>query len=499
MIKFACPSCHKSMRVDDSHAGKKGKCPKCGETLIVPERSTLIEFDCGNCGHTIKVAHSHTGKKGACPKCKHAVQVPEGDQEIIEATAPDLPDAEDDDYKEEASDGASPGPDRRLVWIIAGTAAITLVVILGLAILFWPEDSPPVTPPVTSQDLLETEQQDSNTPAPLTSDQIITTEVSDQAVSPKADDATHLTFNPGPGLSRTMRATAQLVMSHLIGGHLQETTSTQAITVDLKANEATADGTFPVEVTIVRIQVKTEMQGISSWQYDSAKTSSEADPMAEHYAPFIDKQFTIHVSRQGNIVNTGLDELYLTVAKDHIEAEDSRMGSVQAIERTDQRFGSRDKRIQAIKKQLEEFPLFGHELTRRLLGDLIVLLPSEPLENGMSWDGTMTVRAEMNRDVPATYSVTSLDESTCTIKAHGERPEEDPPFVHQVGQATITSDLAGSSQMTLIMDRHTGWLKSKTQKSLLKGQMQHDQPGQTSTQAPIQIIMDATTTVELVE
>ncbi len=138
-------------------------------------------------------------------------------------------------------------------------------------------------------------------------------------------------------------------------------------------------------------------------------------------------------------------------------------------------------------------------MTRRLLGDLIVLLPSAPLENNMSWDDTITVKAEMNRDVPATYSVTSLDENTCRIEARGERTEEEPPFVYDMGQTTITSDLAGSSQVTLIVNRHTGWLQSRTQKTLFRGQMQQSQAGQTDSEAPTQIIMDSTTTVEPVE
>ena len=37
MIKFTCLNCNQSIRVDDRHAGKKGKCPKCGTAVVVPE------------------------------------------------------------------------------------------------------------------------------------------------------------------------------------------------------------------------------------------------------------------------------------------------------------------------------------------------------------------------------------------------------------------------------------------------------------------------------
>lgn len=97
MIKFACPSCSKSMHVDDRHAGKKGKCPKCGNTVVVPERSTLIEFDCQGCGHTIKVSDKYAGKKGRCPTCKNPVQVPAVQDAVLETPALEPPDTDEQD------------------------------------------------------------------------------------------------------------------------------------------------------------------------------------------------------------------------------------------------------------------------------------------------------------------------------------------------------------------------------------------------------------------
>jgi predicted Zn finger-like uncharacterized protein len=36
MIRFACPSCQAAYSVDDQKAGKKSKCPKCGQRIEVP-------------------------------------------------------------------------------------------------------------------------------------------------------------------------------------------------------------------------------------------------------------------------------------------------------------------------------------------------------------------------------------------------------------------------------------------------------------------------------
>ncbi|UCF16659.1 MAG: hypothetical protein JSW59_04185, partial [Phycisphaerales bacterium] len=85
MIRFACSSCSRLISVDEKHSGKKGKCPKCGGVVVVPESSTIIEFACGSCGHKIRVPAKYAGKKGKCPKCKNPVLVPSLEKPPAEA------------------------------------------------------------------------------------------------------------------------------------------------------------------------------------------------------------------------------------------------------------------------------------------------------------------------------------------------------------------------------------------------------------------------------
>jgi predicted RNA-binding Zn-ribbon protein involved in translation (DUF1610 family) len=56
--------------------GKRGKCPKCGNKVIVPDKSTTIVLKCGSCGLRINVPRSRAGKKGRCPNCKNPIAVP---------------------------------------------------------------------------------------------------------------------------------------------------------------------------------------------------------------------------------------------------------------------------------------------------------------------------------------------------------------------------------------------------------------------------------------
>ncbi|MHC4204296.1 MAG: hypothetical protein ACYSTT_06570 [Planctomycetota bacterium] len=76
MISFACSSCGRVISVDQKYSGKKGKCPKCGGIVVVPEQSTIIKFHCESCGHKIKVPDKYGGKKGKCPKCHKPILIP---------------------------------------------------------------------------------------------------------------------------------------------------------------------------------------------------------------------------------------------------------------------------------------------------------------------------------------------------------------------------------------------------------------------------------------
>lgn len=76
MIRFGCSKCGQKINIADKHEGKKGKCPKCGNVVVVPEKSTIIEFHCESCGQKITVPEKYAGKKGSCPKCKNAIVVP---------------------------------------------------------------------------------------------------------------------------------------------------------------------------------------------------------------------------------------------------------------------------------------------------------------------------------------------------------------------------------------------------------------------------------------
>ena len=109
MIRFACPKCGKRYHIDDSHAGKKGRCSQCGTEFRVPEAgnvpedaptpvldqppspptppqaptppgpvgpsSTKIDFAC-RCGRQMQADAKYVGQTVYCPTCGTAMTVP---------------------------------------------------------------------------------------------------------------------------------------------------------------------------------------------------------------------------------------------------------------------------------------------------------------------------------------------------------------------------------------------------------------------------------------
>ena len=85
MIRFECGKCGRTIKVTDSYAGKKGKCPDCGGGVRVPgpeepgngSGGHHIRFSCGMCDQHVKVAGKLAGKTIECPHCKCYLDVPD--------------------------------------------------------------------------------------------------------------------------------------------------------------------------------------------------------------------------------------------------------------------------------------------------------------------------------------------------------------------------------------------------------------------------------------
>lgn len=92
MIKFRCSKCNKKIRTPDNTAGKRGKCPQCGQVMRVPrtreetvrDNRAVIKFRCPNCNQRIGVAENYAGKRVRCAKCRQPIRAPHPQAERVQ-------------------------------------------------------------------------------------------------------------------------------------------------------------------------------------------------------------------------------------------------------------------------------------------------------------------------------------------------------------------------------------------------------------------------------
>jgi len=84
MRLFTCDHCQASLPLDESQAGQKCRCGRCGNILVVlgpsprkPRRSSqLVAFLCRNCETRLSARATDTGRKAKCPDCGAGTVIP---------------------------------------------------------------------------------------------------------------------------------------------------------------------------------------------------------------------------------------------------------------------------------------------------------------------------------------------------------------------------------------------------------------------------------------
>ncbi len=417
-----------------------------------------------------------------CPACEGEVET-SSNQAASETEADTASPADEEQQQERAALDEPVGASNRRMLVLAGGATLVLLLALaGVVWLLW------LSPSASVEEL----------PGPRRPTGVDTMSV---PVAPQDAETVLLRFRPTPGTARTLHVTTHSVMSSEEEGQQLGVAYRQSFTAGLEAQDPDTGGIVPVTVTLEAIQVRTEMQGAVLGEYDSTSPQSEDDSLAGTYVPFVGKRFTARLSPEGELVDAGLDELFQAVAADRIEAEDDMIReqlkerAEEAIQNLDQRFGSRRARTLALKQQLEGSLIFGAGEVRAMLDHLFAPLPTEPVQTDSRWNDPIVVQAGTRIEVPASYSVTDLDDQSCTMAAEGARSADDEPFIYRHGSTTVSSRLGGVSRVTLTVDCSTGWLMAREQRTTLSGRILRvspDVPGQ-GTFSDVE--MDITTTV----
>ncbi|MBN1360803.1 MAG: hypothetical protein JW993_09435 [Sedimentisphaerales bacterium] len=310
-----------------------------------------------------------------------------------------------------------------------------------------------------------------------------------------------LQFRPAPSDAQTLKVTSVLIMSYAAGPQQQEVANTRTITLAFEPGETTRDGAVQVRLRFVAIQEKSGMPGAPApKEYDSTKAQDSDDPLGGYYSAFIGASLPAEVSARGEIVEMATDELFLAVAENTMKREDEmmrqRLGqrAEQAIERTNQRFGSREGRKQALRKQVEAFPLLNRDRLQALVGSLILRFPDEPVQVGESWDKPIAVDGATSFEMQGTYTLKLTESGRCAIALSGQRSMQDDPIISQTGPTQTSMRLAGTYKAMIDIDPKTGLLLGKQAQMKFTGETQMANQSSQGQPASMQITMEGTNT-----
>jgi hypothetical protein len=286
-----------------------------------------------------------------------------------------------------------------------------------------------------------------------------------------------LQFGPKAGEKRTVRLAKRMAASGRLGQLTFETVVSEVYTLRLEAVESAAEGSAAVNVTFEAIKVKIESDGRVLGEYDSTESAGSGEGrILRRYAAFIGRGVTVGVSPQGRIVESEMESLFLALAESAITDSDAvterqfKEKAREMIETLNKDYGSREKRVLARKKELEESPTHGKEDIRGLLSNVFASLPGKAVETGGSWKSDVLIEVDAYIPIPATCTVKVEDTANCTIDIAGQSPYAENPYVYEMGAGMkVSNQLAGSYEATVKVDSATGWLHESRAKAHLTG------------------------------
>ena len=319
-----------------------------------------------------------------------------------------------------------------------------------------------------------------------------------------ADDKLDLKLRLKPGDKHGMRITTTQNISQAMMGKEQEIVYTRNFGIEAEAKQVDADGTASIEVTFRTLKETTTIGGTTRG-YDSTKPQSPDDNMAQMYSAMMGQSFIARVTPQGKIVGLELDKMYLGMADKMMESEDkmikdrTKERAQEAIERMNKRYGSREKRKQALKQQIEQFPLFSRERISSVAINSIAVFPRSPVQIGDSWKDRITVDLLALIEVDSIHTLENHEDGTVTINVRAKRSLKDKPIVTKIGSLKSSTRLAGSYDATIKVDEKSGWLISKRADMRFTGETTVAGNNQAPQRQTMQMSVKATVTVKPME
>jgi len=317
-----------------------------------------------------------------------------------------------------------------------------------------------------------------------------------------AEDKLDLKLRLKPGDKHGMQITTTQDISQGMMGKQQEMVYMRNFGIEAEAKQVNANGIASIEVSFRTLKEKTIIGGTTSFEYDSTKPQPTGDNMARMYSAMMGESFIARITPLGKIIELQLDKMYLGMAKKMMESEDKlirgrmKERAQEAIEKTNKRYGSREKRMQALKQQVEQFPVFSEERIRSIAINTVAVFPPSPLQIGDSWKDKITVDLLALVEIDGTHTLKGHENGIVSINVSAKRSLDDKPVIRKTGPLKLSTRLAGSYDAAIKVDAKSGWLLSKHADMRFTGETTVDGNNQAPQGQTMQMSVKATVTVE---
>jgi hypothetical protein len=257
-------------------------------------------------------------------------------------------------------------------------------------------------------------------------------------------------------------------ISQTVMGQRQDIHHTKTTGLEFEVERIDTDGVAWLWATYLTFKEKSESEA-GRMEYDSTKPDAVADnPLAPTYAALIGQSLVMKVTPVGQVEIKGIDEMYRQMAERIIEAEDAlrkkrlKEKAQRAIERANRQYGSRAKRIDAVKKMIKNNPLFAEVTITETVGHAIMPFPARAVGIGDSWQGKTTLVSSMPVKLDCTYTLKEKSQALATVEISSKIDLDDvPASAKEDSSGSIRMSMAGSYQGTAQIDRASGWMVRK--------------------------------------
>ena len=469
------------------------------------------------------MAQTYAGKRAKCPKCKNPVVIPSLD-EPPEADEPDLPEENEE-------------RDRRPIFIIGGAAAVVVVgLVIVIAVVLRsgskPVGEPNVSPP---QEMAETDVRS----IPLAPDaQPVAASAVQPAPSSVAakEDARKLDLKLRlkPGQTHHLQIVRESNMSQITEGRQFEDSRTTTTGLAVDVEQVDPNGVSWLKVTYLTIH-EINKTPVGPMEYDSTKPDTAVSYMnfGPLYTAMIGQSFRAKVTPEGRIVElAGLAEMYSQMAERVVENEDEatrlRMAKAstrlvvehdgkatnrqrmakdaeerakQLIAERNQRYGSRKKRIESTRTRLEKNGYSRENYLREMLANAIMPFPDGPVGAGDSWSAGVALFYLGDTALDdCTYTLREIKQDVVSMDFDSKIDLDNELISGKEGASGSSREtMTGSCEGSLEIDPNSGWMLRRNVTLHCSGEIKTPPTELTPQGMTLALSMEIATTVKPIE